>query len=64
MDSTGNEESTSLSSHNPYGYWDGSDALFPVERWQADVANDKTRLGYDEWVKGRYAADPEITVHS
>ncbi len=30
-------------------FW-GSDEKFPVSDWQAEVANDDTRLGYWDWV--------------
>lgn len=34
------------------GHWD-SDPCFPVEDWQAEVANNETRIGYWAWVENR-----------
>ena len=43
-----------------YGHW-YSDHRFPVEDWQAEVANDETRLGYWAWVENRIDMAEEDT---
>lgn len=35
--------------------WD-EDGRFPSADWRAEVANDDTRLGYQEWVADQYSA--------
>ena len=42
-----------------HGHWD-SDPRFPVEDWEAEVANDETRTGYWAWVEYRIdLGDPD-----
>ncbi len=41
-----------------YGSW-GSHPRHPVEDWQAEVADDETRLGYWDWLEQRIAIDQD-----
>jgi hypothetical protein len=42
-----------------YGHW-GSHPDYPVTDWQAEVANDETRLGYWVWVETRIDSQGEL----
>jgi hypothetical protein len=44
-----------------YRHWD-SHPRFPVDDWKAEVANDKTRLGYWEWVDNKGDEEPRYYI--
>ncbi len=40
------------------GLW-GEHPDYPVDEWQAEVANDDTRKGYWEWVKAKVEGEED-----